>query len=249
LAAAILPGSRSIVFGSTATVFATVINSTSSDLQGCGAALTDADDVTLSFQTTDPSTNTLIGTLNQRVPIPAKGTQTFLLSFKTYPNQFSSAPALLPDFGCQNVPPALKTTGVDTVDLYFSETPTADIIALAATATNDGTVHLANGIGAFAVATVDAGTAATLTATTDTGAATLPLTTAICQTTPTGQCLAPAAASVSVSFAANVTPTFSIFSSTTGQIPFAPGTSRVFVRFKDGSGTSHGSTSVAITTN
>jgi hypothetical protein len=53
---------------------------------------------------------------------------------------------------------------------------------------------------------------------------------------------------VSVNFAAGATPTFAIFATASSAIPFAPGSSRVFVRFKDSSGTSHGSTSVAVET-
>ncbi|MEI9983233.1 MAG: hypothetical protein WDN69_08510 [Aliidongia sp.] len=77
--------------------------------------------------------------------------------------------------------------------------------------------------------------------------ATLPLSVFLCQTNPSnGQCLAPPSPNVTVSFATNATPTFSIFITASAPIAFAPGTSRVFVRFKDGSGVSHGSTSVAV---
>ena len=69
------------------------------------------------------------------------------------------------------------------------------------------------------------------------------------QTDPTtGQCLAPPASSVAYSAAANGTPTFSVFVTANGPVAFAPGTSRVFVRFKDAGGASHGATSVAIET-
>ena len=57
-----------------------------------------------------------------------------------------------PVFDCANTLAAPVTAGVNTVDLAFSATPVADVIALAATASNDGTVHIANGSGAFAVA-------------------------------------------------------------------------------------------------
>jgi hypothetical protein len=53
---------------------------------------------------------------------------------------------------------------------------------------------------------------------------------------------------VPVGFTPNAAPSFSIFVGTTGQIPFAPGTSSFFVRFKDSAGVSHGVTSIAVTT-
>ena len=57
--------------------------------------------------------------------------------------------------------------------------------------------------------------------------------------------LAPAAAPFLQSFAANATPTFSVFLGVTGQIPVSPATNRVFVRFEDAAGITNGSTSVA----
>lgn len=80
------------------------------------------------------------------------------------------------------------TAGVNTVDLTFSATPIADIVALALTPTNDGTAHAA-----------------------------------------TGQ-----------------RPTFSVFITASAPIAFAPGSSRIFVRFTDAVGQSHGATSVAV---
>ena len=137
---------------------------------------------------------------------------------------------------------------LDTVDLVMSSTPIADIIALAATATNNGIIAVpVNGNGAFAVASDNVGVVDTITVSADTGSATLPLILDVCQSNPSnGSCLAAPTPTVSLSFAGGATPTFSIFLSSTGSIPFSPGTSRVFVRFKDASGGLHGSTSVAV---
>jgi sugar lactone lactonase YvrE len=248
LAAAVLPGARAVQVGSPATIFATLVNAGTSDLDNCGVhlVLATSDVLSFGFQTTDPATNALTGTAMQPVRIPAGKAQTFLLSFQ------SSAPLgaieLAPEFLCDNVTPAPATIGVDTVDLLFSAAPTADIIALALSSTNDGVLHIQQGVGAFAVASIDAGAAATLTVSPDTGSATLPLGLSVCQTTSAGQCVAAPAASLPVSFTPGATPTFSVFASTTAAIPFAPGTSRIFLRFADASGVSHGSTSVAVTT-
>ena len=56
----------------------------------------------------------------------------------------------------------------------------------------------------------------------------------------------PPATVVQLDFAAGSTPTFSVFLTASAPIAFSPGTARVYVRFKDGSGTTHGSTSVAV---
>jgi sugar lactone lactonase YvrE len=249
LAAAILPGSRSVQTGTAATVFATMLNTGSGSLSNClpGLPATAPAGMVLDYRPTNPATNQVIGVADQPVAIAANGSQSFVLAFSD--GTPAAATALPLVFSCTNVSPAPTTIGLDTVDLVFSATPIADIIVLSATATNDGTVHIASGAGAFAVATIDAGAAGSLTASTDTGSASLPLTTTICETNSAGQCLAPPSASVPIAFAANATPTFSIFANASAPIGFAPGTSRIFVRFTDGNGVSHGATSVAVTTN
>jgi len=251
LVASVLPGSRSVELGSPATIFATMINSGAAALDNCQVSLpaTAPAGLTLGYQTTDPATNVPTGTPNTPVSIPgADGIQTFLLSFQG--TAAFSAPAMPLLFACDNTPPAAIEPGVDTVDLVMSATPVADIIALAATTTNNGIAELPNGgVGAFAVASINIGVTAAITVSVDTGSATLPVALSICQTDPgTGECLAPPAASVSLSYAGNTAPTFSVFLQSSGAIAFAPATARVFVRFKDAGGGLHGSTSVAIET-
>ena len=252
LAASVLPGGRSVETGSPATVFATVINAGTSDLSGCLIGLAGSDAAAtaglgFSYQTTDPSTNVPTGTPNTPATIAGKGGyQTFLLTF-TDANPLAEQTTAL-DFDCPGVESAALITGVDTVDLAFSSTPVPDVIALAATASNDGTVHLANDVGAFALASEDVGAAGALTLETDTGSATLPVSVTICQTNSSGACQATPAATLPISFGAGDAPTFSVFVSASAAIPFAPGASRIFVRFVDASGASHGSTSVAVTT-
>ena len=75
----------------------------------------------------------------------------------------------------------------------------------------------------------------------------------VASTTTVATSLNPSGFGQSVTFTATVggtaaTPTFSVFLQAGGPIPFAPATSRVFVRFKDAGGGLHGSTSVAIET-
>ena len=254
LFAAVLPDSRAVQARNPATIFATLINSGPTALANCQVALpanaVAFDHLTLSYQTTDPSSNTLTGTANTPVTIPGNnGAQTFLVSIEGL--AAVTAPAMPLEFGCDGpsaVTAAPVITGVDTLDLLMSSTPIADIIALAATPTNNGIIEVpVNGAGAFAVATDNVGVPDTITASVDTGTAGLPLSLSLCQSNPSnGQCLAAPTPTVSLSFAGGATPTFSVFLQSTGAIPFAPAISRVFVRFEDARGLLHGSTSVAV---
>jgi hypothetical protein len=255
LVASVLPGSRSVLDTNAATVFATVLNASASALSNCQISLPSPtlQLLQLNYQTTNPATNALTGTENTPVPIAANGLQTFFLSFNLQENtdELESLPGPQLLFSCDNVDPAAVTQGVNTVDLSFSPTPVADVIALAAVSTNDGILEFPTaGAGAFAVASINVGAADTLTVSVDTGTAKLPLDLVICATNASAQCLAPPTTnSVVQSFPAGSTPTFSIFASATAPIAFAPGTSRVFVRFEDSTGATHGSTSVAVETN
>jgi sugar lactone lactonase YvrE len=251
LLAAVLPDSRSVQIGSTATIFASMINSGTGALDNCRIALAASAPagLTLGYQTTDPTTNSLTGTPNTPVAIPGNdGLQTFLIAFQG--TAAFNAPSMPLEFACDGVAPATNIPGVDTVDLAMSDTPVADIIVLAATLSNDGVVDVPDrGVAAFAVATSNLGATATIIVTVDTGTADLPLFATICQSDPSnGACLGTANNSVTLSDAGGATPTFSIFLQSNGPIPFAPASSRVFVRFKDGDGNLHGSTSVAIKT-
>ncbi len=250
LAAAVLPGSRSVQLGTTATLYASIANGGTVPLDNCQIGLADPapGGLTLDYQTTDPATNAPTGSPDTPVSIAAGASQAFVLGL-TGSSAFA-APDMPLAFFCDKVPPAPVIPGVDTVDLFVSATATADVVALAAVATNDGILHVpAGGTGAFAVATVNLGSAGTIAVTAETGGASLPVSLTLCQTNPAnGQCLAPPAAAVTVADGAQATPTFSIFAAATGAIPLAPATSRLFVRFTDATGGLRGSTSVAIET-
>jgi YVTN family beta-propeller protein len=252
LVAAILPGARSVQQGISPTVFSTIINAGPTDLSNCSISLPNGNlfGLSLAYQTTNPMTNMPSGSPNLPVTIAANGSQSFLLSFTAAGTVASETQSLV--FGCDGVPAAATIIGVNTIDLLVSSTPVPDIIALSATASNDGilTVPFSSGrLGAFAIATTDNGATGLIQVSVDTGSAILPVTATICQTNPaTAQCLAPAEASISVGFPAGSTPTFSVFVTATGTVPLVPASSRLFVRFNDPSGASHGSTSVAIQT-
>lgn len=252
LAAAVLPGARSVPAGGPATVFATMLNGGAAMLGNCAIGL-DASAptaLTMSYQTTNPASNAPTGTPNTPVTLAAGSAQSFVLSFQS--GSALADPGQPMTYTCAGAAPAPITSGVNTVDLLFSSSPTQDVIALAATAPQPGvvTVPFSEGGGAaFAIATYNAGIAGTLTVSADTGTASLPVSLVLCPTDPqTARCLQAPAASFQQSFAAGAASTFSIFVGASGAIPFSPGTSRVFVRFTDAIGVTHGSTSVAVDT-
>jgi hypothetical protein len=154
-------------------------------------------------------------------------------------------------YTCANSPsPAQSVLGLNTLNLSASTTPVPDIIAVNATS-DPGYVDVspATSTGAFAVATYDMGTAATITASANTGTANLPVTLTICQTSPsTGACMAAPAPSVTLAINSGDADTFGIFVLASSAIPDMPAVNRVFVTFTDAGGTLRGETSVAVRT-
>jgi YVTN family beta-propeller protein len=249
LGAAVLPSSRSVQVGSVATIFGTIINSGPGTASNCRIAPATAMPGTFAFQTTDAATNGLTGTANTPVAIPQGGAQSFLLAF-TPSAPFAPTDVAL-NFSCSNAVAATSYSGINTLLLSASTTPVPDIVAIAATATNDGTLHIpgAGGSAALAVAIANVGSGGALIAQADTGPATLPLTLTLCQTNPaTGACFSSPSASVPATVNGNATATYSIFATAKGAVPFSPAVNRLFIRFVDGGGVTRGSTSVAVQT-
>jgi hypothetical protein len=247
LVAAILPSSRSVQVGATATAFATIINAGSATAILCAPALATPLPATFIYQTTDSTTNQVIGTPNTPISVGTGAAQSFVIALTP------TAPIAPTDvqfnFACANTNPAPVNVGLNTLLFSASATPVPDIVALAATATNDGIVNIpgTNGTGAFAVATVNVGVNGTITASADTGSASLPLSVFLCETNPaTGQCISAIGPSVTTQINANATPTFAILVQGSGNIPFDPATNRIFVRFKDNGNVTRGATSVAV---
>jgi hypothetical protein len=249
LVAAVLPSSRSVQVGNTATAFATIINIGSSALSGCAIVPITTVPASFVYQTTNPATNALTGSPNTPVSIAAGGSQSFVIAFTV--NAPFAPTIIMLGFDCTGVSAAPSNTGLNTLLLSASATPVPDIVALAATTQNDGILHITGttGSNAFAVATVNVGASAQITATASTGAATLPLAITLCQTNPmSGQCISSIGSTVTTTINANATPTFAIFATASGSVPFVPQTNRIFVEFSDASGTVRGSTSVAVET-
>jgi virginiamycin B lyase len=249
LFSAVLPSSRSVQTGNTATAFATIINSGSTAASGCAIVPVTPVPASFVYQTTNPATNALTGSPNTPASIAAGASQSFVIAF-TANAPFVPTNVVL-GFDCSGVNAAPSNTGLNTLLLSASATPVPDVVALAATAQNDGILHITGttGSNAFAVATVNVGASASITATASTGAATLPLAISLCQTNPTsGQCISSVGPSVTTTINANATPTFAIFATASGTVPFVPQTNRIFVEFSDANGTVRGSTSVAVQT-
>jgi hypothetical protein len=247
--AAILPSSRSVQVGRPATAFATMINMGSGMATGCGMAPPANMPGTFMYQTTNPATNQTTGMPNTPTDMPMGGSQTFMFAFTPTGPMDSTDMAM--SFRCTNTDPAAVQSGVNTMLVSASPAPVTDMVALAATLDNDGIVNVpgSNGTGAFAVATVNMGLGATVTASADTGGAGMPVTLFMCQTNPgTGQCISPIGLTVTAPVDAGATPTFAIFVAGGGMVPFDPAANRVFVRFRDAGGVTRGMTSVAVRT-
>ena len=231
IVAAVLPSSRSVQVGTAATAFATIINASSVTATACGISLLTSLPATFTYQTTDPATNQVIGSPNTPVNIAAGAAQSYV--FALTPSAPVGPTDVQLSFDCTNSDPAPINTGLNTLLLSASTTPVPDVVALAATPTNDGIVNIpgTNGTGAFAVATVNVGATGAITASADTGATSLPLTVSLCETNPaTGQCISGIGSTVATTINANATPTFGIFVQASGNVPFDPAANRVFVQ-------------------
>jgi virginiamycin B lyase len=249
LLSAVLPSSRSVQVGATATAFATMINAGTSTATSCGIAPVTGVPASFLYQTTDPANNALTGSANTPVNIAAGAAQSFVIAF-TANAPFVPTVADI-GFACTNAAAASSNPGLNTLLLSGSTMPVPDIVALAATTTNDGILHITGTMGsaAFAVATVNLGSSSAITATANTGSVTLPLTITLCETVPsTGACMTTPSTSSTTTINANATPTFAFFATASGAVPFSPAVNRIFVQFSDAGGVVRGSTSVAVQT-
>lgn len=245
LVAAVLPSSRSAEVGNTVTVFATIINGGGEAATGCGIGAPAGFAGNFSFQTTDPGTNAPSGTANALIDLAPGAAQSFVLSLT--PTAILDSLDAAFSFSCTSGASAQSISGVNTLLLSASDTPVVDIIALAATAANTGVLDIDNSTGAFSLATVNLGTADTITVSADTGDIDLPVALSLCETNPaTGACLASPSEALQVEVAAGAMPTFSVFSNATDRIVNDPAINRVFIRFLDSNGIVRGGTSVGI---
>ena len=254
-AAAVLPASRSVSVGDSATGFATIINTSTSLAASC--MMTPSTDLPADFfyRRTNPSNNQPFGANNPRIDIEPQGSVSLIFTFT--PTAAISPTTVEFDYSCGNATAAAAlTTGVNTFDFAASSTPIADVVALAGTSGNNGINDIPSsvGSGAFVVATFNLGAEEDITVTADTGGANLPLDLFVCPTDAgTGQCLPDQgpALSTSLSLASNAASTFAVFAqlrNSADSVGFDPANNRAFVRFRNTSGELRGSTSVALRT-
>ena len=247
LVSATLPVSRSVQVGTTATLFATVINTATVDATGCRITPATPASADFFFQTTDPATNAVTGVRNAPVTIAAGQPQSFVLGLT--PDAELAPTEVAFDFECDNVDAAVSIAGVNTLLLSASVDPVPDMIAIALTPSANGIMDLPgdDGLGFFSMASVNVGIEAPITISTRAPAgyqgALL-----VCPSDPvSGACLSAPAATATLTVATNATPTFAVFASSTPTIQLDPANQRLFVEFLDGSGALRGSTSVALT--
>lgn len=252
LAAAVLPGSRSVQAGAPlpATAFAALAASGAADAVDCRVAPATSIPATFEFRTTDPTTNAVTGGPNASTSIPRGRVGTFLLAFTPY-GTFPPTVVQL-SFDCANSPPAPIVQGVNTLLLSADAGPVPDLVALVATASGDGIVDVpgATGTGAFAVSAANVGSGGAITVSADTGGAALPVSLSLCRTDPqSGGCVSDLGPAVRVPMVDHGdTLTFSVFARGHAPVPFDPAAHRVFVRFQDDADVTRGTTSVAIRT-
>ncbi|MEE2525010.1 hypothetical protein V0U79_01430 [Hyphobacterium sp. HN65] len=244
LASAVLPTSRYVATNTAATAFMTVINPGSVDGTNCIIEHHGPYRNSFSYQTTDPATNGLTGSPDTPVNIPAGGYQTFLVSL-TPGDDITSTVRFAPYASCDNIPMALVSPGLNTIDLGADTAGGPDLIALSATINNNGIVDIAVGPGGvFSVATINLGGAGDVTVSARSLDPGLPATGLVCQTDGVGACMANPAESLTLNIGANETPTFGVFVQTDYVTPFDASQRFQFQMQVDGQ--VRGSTSVAI---
>ncbi len=236
LTSSVLPGGRTVTPGTPATVYATMINGSSSQMDNCSVALPSAapTGMTIAYQTTNASTNALTGKANVPFSLAAGGSQSLFLTLNSTTQ--TSADGLQLSYSC-NGSSAAVIGGLNTVDANFVADAAPDNIVVTASQ-SPGLVSMSiPGAGAFGVATEnDGGTdvnAMTMVSV-DTGLAVLPVKVSVCQTNPSsGACVAPPQPQGFYNLPAGSQATFAVFITATGPVALDPANNRVFIRFID----------------
>ncbi|MEN0654171.1 MULTISPECIES: S8 family peptidase [Hyphobacterium] len=251
LRSAVLPNSRRVLLGQTATAFMTVINPArfGTEARNCRVAAENIDDsVVLEYRLTD-SANRAYGPINPLFDLPPGGSQSLVFSVRSsFPA--NTGPAWR--FFCDNLVALEQPRGADDFRVRTATVPDADIIAIASTPSGDGIIGLqSTGTRAFAVAAVNIGATS---ANVEVRPSEFPFgfgaRTEICETNPsTGLCVSPRGPRVVVpSFAAEQVRTFTVFVNTSNfSSDFNPSEDRIRVEFHPQfeSGETLGRTSVA----
>lgn len=251
---AVLPTSRAVGTGATATAFVTVVNpaSTGSTATACGLRVHGGSSGgSFSYQTTDPATNAVTGTPDTPVDIPAGGSQSFVIAMSR--TSLTNQADVRIDAQCANRITQTVIPGLNTLLFTALPSPGPDIISVSATSGTPGrlTVSAPGSTGAFAVAVANAGAPGDLlfSARAASGTEGVGLI-QICRTDPnTAQCLTPRQSEITLSLGAGETASFSVFVTASGTIANQPASNRILFRAAGAStGRIVGSTSVAVRT-
>ena len=249
LFSAVLPSSRSVGVGVSATVFTTVINDSGIVAEGCSFALTNnPGGMEFSYAQTD-SANQIVGDFDAPFEIAPNSNASFVMLLRS--DQPIAPVQLRWAATCSRGTGTSAIDGVNTLQFSAAESPSPDLLAIAATLQNDGVMHMqgdstGNSTGVAGIAAVNIGAAGTLSVRPRvTSAPDLGVT--ICATNPvTGACIEPASLSLSQPFAADSVLTYSVFATTSGSLALDPANRRIFVEFFDEGGSLRGSTSIAV---
>ncbi len=241
----VLPTSRTVLVGSTATIFNTVVNSGNQIAQDVILTMASSPAGTFSYSQTNCATNAIIGEINPSVDIAPSGVACFVLLFT--PSLPFSARHVHIRAQASNAPATTLLLGINTWLLRATDIFGPDIIAL--TTTTDFHQIACLGTNAFAVALANVGAAATgnITVSANTGAVNLPLSILIQETDPgTGVTIGD---NILQNIGAGENRTVVVFVTFYGCVNFDPAANRIFIEFKDTFNNVIGSTSTAVSTN
>lgn len=252
--AAVLPYARAVTLNQPATAFAVMLNTSGQPVSNCVPAISNpnvAAGTTFTYQTTN-SANQLVGSGNTPSgTIPINGQQNFV--FGITPTSPLNQAEIGISIACPGLQQSGVVNGVNSFILSAQLTPLPDLVAIAATPTNDGIINVPGVSGqsaAFAVAAVNIGATGTIVATAERGPLTPPVTLLVCRTDSAGQCRPGEGPAVNVSstVANGETALYAIFLQNSGAIPFDPANNRVFLRLRNTNGVTVGATNVAVRT-
>lgn len=242
----VLPTSRSVTVGTTATIFNSVINAKSLAANNVVLYMASPPAGIFAYQQTDCATNTVMGPMNPVLNLPGNSALCYILFFT--PSAPFAATNVHIRAVADNAPATGLYTGINTWLLRATSVSGPDIIAL--TTTTDFHQMAATGTNAFAVALANVGAVASqLTVVADDGGISwspLPLTITVNETNQgTGAVIGD---NVLENIGAGETRSVAIFVTFNNGVAFDPARNRIFVRFVDGSGNVVGSTSTAVST-
>ncbi len=259
IVAATLPGARSgFVGGGDITVFMTVLSRQSTPAQACRITAPNDPPFTLNYRQINAASE-VIGDANPLFDLANGGAINFVIALTPTRTTDQSGYVFLPRIQCENADLS-PIEGVNSVLVSIGAAPVPDILSIGATPSADGVVRIpetGNRISFMSAAAVNIGAGdgsagageATVTASVDTGAASLPLTLEVCETPSTGGCITPRGVdNVTTVFESNVVKFFAVFVRANGEstVPFDPANARVFLRFADANGTIRSATSAAV---